>query len=142
MGDLTKNLSRSEFACRCGCGFDTIDFELVDVLQKTIDHFAEKYNERIFCKISGGNRCVEHNEKIQKKYNKSYKPYSSKSQHLDGRGADFKLYKGKMSSDNQINSNEVYNYLISKYSNCFGIGWYHNRTHLDTRTNSKARWGI
>ena len=29
MGDLTKNISRYEIACKCGCGFDTIDIEVV-----------------------------------------------------------------------------------------------------------------
>jgi hypothetical protein len=29
MGDVSKNLSRSEMACNCGCGFDACDIELV-----------------------------------------------------------------------------------------------------------------
>lgn len=33
MGDLTKNLSRSEFACKCGCGLDAIDPDFVSCLQ-------------------------------------------------------------------------------------------------------------
>ena len=32
MGDLTKNFSRSEFACKCGCGFDDIDLVLQSVI--------------------------------------------------------------------------------------------------------------
>lgn len=33
MGDLTKDFSRSEFACKCGCGFDQIDPRVVDMCQ-------------------------------------------------------------------------------------------------------------
>ena len=30
---LTKNFKRSEFACKCGCGFDDIDLKLVNIIQ-------------------------------------------------------------------------------------------------------------
>lgn len=33
MGDLTPHFSRSEFACKCGCGFDHISLELVSKLE-------------------------------------------------------------------------------------------------------------
>ena len=33
MGDLTKDFSRQEFACKCGCGFDRIDPRVVDMCQ-------------------------------------------------------------------------------------------------------------
>ncbi len=140
MGNLSKNLSRKEFECQCGCGFDTADIELVNVLQNIIDYFESKYKQRIYCKISGGNRCVRHNETIQHKYNKTYIPYSSKSQHILARAVDFKLYVGKMISDNQISPDEVYDYIDIKYKGLYGVGWYNNRTHLDTRTNGPARW--
>ena len=39
MGDLSPNLSRHEMACNNGCGFDTVDARLVDVLQDVVDHF-------------------------------------------------------------------------------------------------------
>ena len=82
MGDLTKNLSRKEFACKCGCGFDTIDFMTVTLIQDSVGYFTKKYNSKIKVKITGPNRCKKHNEKIQKKYNPSYIPFSSKSRHI------------------------------------------------------------
>ena len=39
IGYLTNNLSRYEFACQCGCGFDTVDFELAIVIQDGCDYF-------------------------------------------------------------------------------------------------------
>jgi hypothetical protein len=34
----------------------------------------------------------------------------------------------------------VQNYLISRYPDSLGIGLYHNRVHVDTRTGKSARW--
>ena len=64
MGDLTKNLSRKEFECECGCGFDTVDFELASIIQEAVDYFTWAYSEDVYVIITGGNRCVEHNEKV------------------------------------------------------------------------------
>ncbi len=141
MGDLSENLSRKEFECECGCKFDTVDFELVNILQDTIQHFTKEYKTRIYCIITGGNRCVQHNEKIQLLYNRDYIPFSSNSQHIYARAADFKLYKNKIKKENQISSVEIYEYLYIKYPNKYGIGWYINRNHLDTRSGQFARWG-
>jgi len=41
MGDLSKNISRSEIECKCGCGTDTIDAETIKAVQDTCDHFAK-----------------------------------------------------------------------------------------------------
>jgi len=138
MGDLTKNLSRHEFACECGCGFDTADFELVHALQDACDYFADVYDTEISIKITGPNRCKEHNEKIQKQYNPDYVPYSSKTQHMYGRAADHKFFiKG---TTEQIDVTDIFLYYEIAYEGKWGIGRYDNRTHLDTRTNGPARW--
>jgi hypothetical protein len=34
MGDLTANLSESEFHCKCGCGHNVANPELVKILQE------------------------------------------------------------------------------------------------------------
>ena len=125
MGNLTKNLSRSEFACKCGCGFDTADVELVTVLQECVDYFGD--NVRI--QITGPNRCVEHNASVGG---------ASNSQHIYARAADFKLFY--RDTGEQIEPDLVAGYFEEKYSDRFGIGRYTNRTHLDTRTNGPARW--
>lgn len=138
MGDLTANLSRSEFACKCGCGFDTIDYELVNILQDSADHFAAKYHTPIRIDITGPNRCVSHNEDVQERHVPDYKPFSSKSKHLDARAADYKLF-GRQTG-NQVLPELVADYLEEKYPGRLGIGRYSNRTHVDTRTGGPARW--
>lgn len=141
MGDLTKNFSRSEFECECGCGFDTVDFELINMLQDSVSYFEKKYNSIISVEITGGDRCVEHNETIQKEYVKNYIPYSSKSTHLEAKAADHKHYYHKDDIKIQIPPLEVYNYYDKKYPTSKGIGLYSNRVHADSRS-LKARWGV
>ena len=135
---ITKNLSRFEMACRCGCGFDTVDVELAPVLQDCVDHFAGVDGCDIRLKITGPNRCLKHNEFVQKEYNKKYVPYSSKSQHLYARAADFKLFN--RDTGKQVSASRVADYLEDKYKNKYGIGRYRNRVHVDTRSGSSARW--
>ncbi|MGB5631800.1 MAG: D-Ala-D-Ala carboxypeptidase family metallohydrolase, partial [Waterburya sp.] len=64
MGDFTQNLSRVEFKCQCGCGFDTVDFSLVTALQTTVYHFQKKYDQDVRIKITSGCRCPAHNKKV------------------------------------------------------------------------------
>lgn len=131
MGNLTKNLSRYEFACRCKCGFDTVDSELVNVLQAACDYFEDRYSEPIKIIISGPNRCVQHNKD---------EGGAADSQHIYARGADHKLFLRR--SGKQIQPDEVADYYEDVYAGKYGIGRYHNRTHLDTRTDGPARWEV
>lgn len=116
MGDLTKNFSRSEFACKCKCGYDTIDYELVVILQEVADHFDKPV------KITSGCRCFNHNKMVGGK---------PESQHLLARAADIQVI--------DIDPSEVRAFLNSKYPNRLGIGSYETFTHVDTR-KGKARW--
>ena len=129
MGDLTKNLSRSEFACGCECGFDTADFELVEMLQKTVDYFAFTGGTSVRIDITGPNRCEAHNSMVNGAAN---------SQHIYGRAADFKLFN-RMTGE-QIDPDRVADYIEQECSGRFGMGRYSNRTHFDTRTIGPARW--
>ena len=132
------HFTRKEFACECGCGFDTIDFELLNILEDSRAYFTEKYG-KVKIKITGGNRCIAHNEEIQKKYVKNYIPFSSQSQHKFAKAADHKHYYKKNEDWIQIDPKEVYDYYDKKYTNNAGVGLYHNRVHIDSR-NQKARW--
>lgn len=123
---LSRHFSREEFACECGCGFDTADIELVQVLE----HVRLKYGKPVI--ITSGCRCVEHNEKVQKSANPNYFPYSSKSYHMQGRAADF-VVEG-------VNPIEVYEWLNRSYPYRYGLGMYSGWCHLDTRTDGPARW--
>ncbi len=140
MGDLTKNISRHELSCRCGCGYDIADFETVNILQVTADYFGAVYQEKIIIDISGPNRCIEHNETVQKKYNVNYVPYSSKSKHIDGGAVDFKLFRKALNGSKiQILPKVIHSHLDKKYPNRLGLGLYNNRNHMDPRS-TRARW--
>lgn len=129
MGDLTRNLSRHEFACNCGCGFDTVDAELVIIIQDSADYFSAKDGINIRIDITGPNRCKQHNIN---------EGGASNSQHVYARAADYKLFNRY--TGEQIHPDRVADYLEQKYIGKYGIGRYKNRTHVDTRTNGPARW--
>ncbi len=120
-----KYFQRSEFACKCGCGFDIVDYELAEAMDDVREHF----NAPVI--IISGNRCESHNEKVQKRHNVSYVPFTSKSKHKDAIACDFKVVG--------VHEDDVADYLEKKYPNKYGIGRYRGRTHLDVRPN-KARW--
>lgn len=54
---LTPNFKRSEFACKCGCGFDSIDLRLVNMCQTIRDRIGKPI------KINSACRCAKHNAK-------------------------------------------------------------------------------
>lgn len=68
MGDLTRNFSRWEFACRCGCGLDDIRMELVEMFQIARDILGEPIN------ITNGIRCPVHNLAVGGKPDSSHPP--------------------------------------------------------------------
>lgn len=113
---VSKYFKRSEFACKCGCGFDAVDIELLGVLDNVREYFGLPLT------ISGPNRCENHNKA---------EGGSPNSQHIKGKAADIQV-KG-------IEANQVADYLEKKYPDKYGIGRYTEWTHIDIRPN-KARW--
>jgi uncharacterized protein YcbK (DUF882 family) len=73
MGDLSRNFSRSEFACRDGCGRDYPVPVLVAVLQAMRDAKGRPL------RVVSGIRCEQHNARVGG---------SRRSQHIHGRAAD------------------------------------------------------
>ncbi len=69
---------RSEFACKCGCGFDTVDAELLAILVNLRRHYGQPIT------IHSGCRCQKHNKAVGGVIN---------SQHLIGRAADVTVKK-------------------------------------------------
>ena len=115
MGDLALDFNRSEFACKCGCGFDTVDAELLDIVVDVRSHFGAAVT------INSGCRCATYNTKIGG---------AKKSRHLTGDAADIVV--------DGVSASEVASYLERRYSTRYGIFRYHNFTHVDRRPN-KAR---
>lgn len=112
----TIYFKREEFACKCGCGFDTVDVDLLPIL---ID-LRSKFKSPVI--ITSGCRCYEYNRKVGSKYS---------SQHTKGKAADITV-KG-------YSPEQVYDYLTAKYPNKYGFGLYKTFVHVDSR-DVKARW--
>jgi len=113
---ISKHFSRDEFACKCGCGFDTVDVELITILEDVREHFNASIT------INSGCRCAKHNKAVGGEAN---------SMHMIGRAADF-VVQGPSPA-------KVYQYLTGKYPEQYGIGVYPTWVHADSRT-TKARW--
>lgn len=119
MGDLSKNISRSEVKCKCGkCNYQTVDFELVEVIQDACDYFSKKYNvPRVALAITSAHRCPAHNAAVGGAPN---------SFHVLGCAIDHYIVGVKTS--------ELYEYYCSLYPDKFGIGFYADKgfVHIDT----------
>jgi len=125
MGDLTKNLSRSEVACNCGCGFDTIDYKLVQYIQDTCAHFAREANiHKVVLTITGPNRCA---------YWNGHEKGARDSEHLEGKALDFRI--------EGLAIHRLYEHLDTMYGDTISLGIYDGRVHLGVRDGGK-RWDL
>ncbi|MFC1885239.1 D-Ala-D-Ala carboxypeptidase family metallohydrolase [Thermodesulfobacteriota bacterium] len=113
---LSKHFKREEFACHDACGFDTVDSELLAVLEDVRAFFDAPVI------VTSGCRCRVQNEKIHG---------SKNSQHVFGKAADIKVMA--------VPSSDVAHYLERKYPDRYGIGRYKTWTHIDVRSGP-ARW--
>ncbi len=116
MGDISEHFDRAEFACKCGCGYNTVDVELVEVLEKVRCSFDAPVT------ITSGCRCEAHNKAVGGRPG---------SQHRLGRAADIVV--------SVVSPEEVQKFLKSQYPDSLGIGSYAAFTHVDTRS-TKARF--
>lgn len=118
-GRVNEYFKRHEFECSCGCGFNTVDYELLNVLTD----IREEISLPVI--ITSGARCKDWNRTVGG---------SKRSMHLFGQAADFKV----------LNTHDdfVAQYLEDKYPETYGIGRYNGRTHVDVRTTQKARWDL
>ena len=129
MTQLTKNIWRYELACSDGCGFASMDFETVNVVQETCDHFAEELGvDKVALHINSAARCFKYNRKPKSQGGPGS---NDESQHPRANALDFSI--------DGVSSNDIYDYLDERYPDLYGIGRYNTFTHLDTRTG-RARW--
>ena len=57
--DNIKHFKKSEFACKCGCGFENIDLKLITLLEQIRSHFGDKPVH-----VTSGCRCANHNKNV------------------------------------------------------------------------------
>lgn len=69
-----KHFKQSEFTCKCGCGMNNINLNLVQILDEIRDYFGQPIT------VSSGCRCRSHNSK--------QKGSSPNSRHISGKAAD------------------------------------------------------
>lgn len=117
---LTKNFSRYEFDCPCGCGTQMVDPELAEKLQRIRDVVGKKI------KITSGYRCLKRNQ---------YAGGGTNSRHRYGMAADWRL------EDRSLNPVALGILAVEAGFGGVGIYWYGNYAfvHADTR-NAKATW--
>ena len=117
---LSKNFTREEFKCPCGCTRQMVDSELVEKMQAV----REKLGKPI--KITSGYRCIPHNAAVKG---------SSGSKHRYGMAADWRTANRSI--------NPVALGILAQAVGFGGIGIYwHSRgafVHADTR-GTKATW--
>ena len=112
---LHEFFSRREFACKCGCGQDTIDAQLLEVL---VD-LRYRFHSPVI--VNSGNRCIKHNMDVGG---------TQYSYHLRSKAADINV--------TGFAPKAVYKYLDEEYFNTFGIILYNTFVHIDVR-ESKYR---
>lgn len=116
MSQLSPHFHRREFACRCGCGFDTVDAGTLAVLERVRTHFGQPVT------ITSGCRCAAHNRAVGG---------ATHSQHRLGRAADIQV-RG-------VTPATVADFIAEAVPTA-SLGRYATFTHVDTRSTGPARW--
>ena len=118
---LSKNFTREEFKCPCGCTRQMVDSELVEKMQAV----REKLGKPI--KITSGYRCIPHNAAVKG---------SSGSKHRYGMAADWRM------KDRNINPVAL-GIIATQYFKAVGIYWYDGCAivHTDTRDTKATQRG-
>lgn len=116
MTNVSKHFQRREFACKCGCGFDTVDVETLGILEAVRTHFG------VPVIVNSGARCPAHNKAVGGAPN---------SQHVLARAADIRV--------SGVAPDEVATWVEMAFPKS-SVGRYNTFTHIDTRSNGPARW--
>lgn len=121
---LTKNFSKIEFECKCGCKMPEEVLDNIKLLAIQLQSIRDYFNEPI--KINSAYRCPDHNKAIGGVYS---------SQHVLGKASDIRITGTSSSRVADGIEDMVNNGCI----NIGGLGRYDTFTHIDIRDN-KARW--
>lgn len=113
---ISPHFRRAEFACNCGCGFDTVDHQTLGILEAVREHFGAPVT------VTSGCRCPEYNARIGG---------AQHSQHKLGRAADIQVQG--------VEPDAVHDWIAEHYP-AASLGRYASFTHVDTRTDGPARW--
>ena len=123
MAQDTKNFKVSEFACKCGCGFDKIDQRVMDMAQALRDELG------VPVKVNSGCRCEKHNAKVGGVKN---------SKHTKGLAADLSCSKGNKALWNA--AKKLYSEGKLPDLDYCRIRGYKSWIHIDCGGPRKNRW--
>ena len=125
---LTKNFSKEEFDCHCGCEMPSLVLSNVSLLASQLEILRDCFGTPIH--VNSGYRCIDHNKSIGG---------AAKSQHLLGKAADIVVenYEPEYVADNTEYLIEVGELSI------MGLGRYNTFTHVDIRdSKTLIKWEI
>ena len=128
MGDLTKNFSRSELTCKCGCGLFIKSEQLATLLQRIRDAAGKPIT------VTSGTRCTYHNKRVKGVTAKDTVPTKGArggphdSNHTHGTAADIVL-SGSTAGSLWTLIKLLYN--GGKLPELAGLGRYDTFCHVD-----------
>lgn len=120
---LTKNFSRNEFECKCGCEMPDFVLSNIKELAKNLQVIRDEVGR---LDLTNAYRCRSHNRDIGSNYT---------SQHILGKAADI---KSKKLSVKEL-SESIEDLIKAEKIEQGGLGMYNTFTHYDIR-KTKARW--
>ena len=124
---LTKNFSKSEFECKCGCVMPDNVLENVKKLAEQLQIIRDYVQEPII--INSAYRCLRHNKMIGS---------NDRSQHPKGKAADIVILGFTPDETASVIENMLTNETLPSFY-IGGLGRYNTFTHVDIRDNY-ARW--
>ena len=124
MGDLTKNFSKSEFNCNCGCVMPNDVLDNVEVQAYNLQTIRDFFNAPVT--INSAYRCTTYNLKVGG---------ATKSQHLTGNATDITI---KGFTPDQV-ADIIEGLIRIDAIEQGGLGRYNTFTHYDRR-GTEARW--
>ena len=108
-----KHFKKSEFTCKCGCGLNNIQLEVVKIADEIREHFGKP------CIVNSGTRCSKHNKAVGGVTN---------SRHLTGKAID--LYVQGVDGGTLVNyTKQLVNQGKLRYT--YRISANGNAVHID-----------
>ena len=126
MGDLTRNFSMREFACRGKCGAICRSLRMSDEFMQKLQALRDLVGKSIT--ITSGIRC--------EKYNATIPGAAKQSWHIPRNGVACAADIRTTRDDKDV----LALYAAADHLGFKGIGLYKGRIHVDTRPTKRARW--
>ena len=132
---MTKNFSRSEFECECGCGEDRISSDLIECLQLARDSFGRGIT------INSGCRCPQRNKEVG---GSSTSSHLLKTRDVNGNGWSGGVQETCVAADlkatNSKDRFQLISVLIESGIRRIGIGKDFLHVDIDPEKDKEVAW--